>query len=365
MLDVLKSELLKVGCTNHFIEDPAFVTLLGTAYKNQQDYGTGCGYQWIRTRGEELTMGQKRYLATIVNQHSMNWTALIIDFEQHEILYAPSKRRNEYICVPDPSDGPTKKICTKSTIRRALEQEGEHQGLLRYFRKATQEEYQEQLQRMSEHIESHSKENRLAALQDKYRKKQVTRRKARERKQLERARLKNMEINLGIRSSNGKKRQKYHHDAELHDMPSLDQGDSVAQLSRPARMLKGKFKEHNRKPQGRKASHQPRKAIYHNWFSPFLFKQIEGARIAAGGPTWSTSAIVKELQKRDWDTFKALRRTTLNDWIDRSGSIPKWSERTVERIRKGNDVGHTSADQGYRIPLRVTGTGTGRVRVRV
>jgi len=87
MLDVLKSDLLANNCTNIFIEDPAFATLLEVAYENQEDYTTSKGYQWIHTRGEELASGQKQYLATIVNQHDMHWTAVVIDFEQHEILY--------------------------------------------------------------------------------------------------------------------------------------------------------------------------------------------------------------------------------------------------------------------------------------
>jgi len=90
MLDVLKSDLLTNNCTNLFIEDPAFTTLLEVAYENQEDYTTSKGYKWICTHGEELASGQKRYLATIVNQHGTHWTAVVIDFEQHQILYGDS-----------------------------------------------------------------------------------------------------------------------------------------------------------------------------------------------------------------------------------------------------------------------------------
>src|SRR6267378_7694451 len=93
----------------------------------------------------------------------------------------------------------------------------------------------------------------------------------------------------------------------------LDQGGSVAELSRPARALKKTLKEKTQKPQGRKAFRPGKLAIYHNWFTPFLFKQIDKARIVAGGPKWSTHAITKELKKDDPETFLSLNRTTIDE----------------------------------------------------
>ena len=135
-------------------------------------------------------------------------------------------------------------------------------------------------------------------------------------------------------------------DMQLREEPSLDQGGSVVELSRPAHALKKRLQEQNRKPQGQKAFRQSQKTKYHNWFTPFLFKQIENARIVAGGPKWSTSAIVKELQKHNYKTFKALSRTTINEWINRSDRIPKWSERTIERVHNGNQVGSNGGCRG-------------------
>ena len=126
----------------------------------------------------------------------------------------------------------------------------------------------------------------------------------------------------------------------------LDQGGTVAELSRPARDIVQKLKEKTRKPQGRKVKvHEHENATYHNWFTPFLFNQIENARIIAGGPKWSTRNIVNELKKKDHNTFAKLNRTTVDGWIDRTETKPKWSERTLERLKRGNDLGHSKGGQ--------------------
>lgn len=125
----------------------------------------------------------------------------------------------------------------------------------------------------------------------------------------------------------------------------LKQGGTVAELSRPARAVVQKMKEKTRKPQGRKAKVHHGDAKYHNWFTPFLFKQIDNARILAGGPQWSTRKIVRELKKKDLHTFAGLNRTTVNGWIDRTEAKPKWSERTLERLKRGNDLGHSKGGQ--------------------
>jgi hypothetical protein len=122
--------------------------------------------------------------------------------------------------------------------------------------------------------------------------------------------------------------------------PTIYLGGSVAELSRPAQVLNRNFMEKRRKPQGRKRKHKDAKAKYHNWLSPFLFTQIDMARVTSGGPKWSTRAIVHVLKKKDPKTFQGLSRTTINRWIDRTGNKPKWSERTLERVKRGNEPGH-------------------------
>jgi hypothetical protein len=76
-------------------------------------------------------------------------------------------------------------------------------------------------------------------------------------------------------------------------------------------------------PQKRGLPHinQPHDAIYHNWFSPFLWSQIVIAGKAAG---WKMSAseIHNILQQKDPTVFAKISRTTINGWIDRSGQSP-------------------------------------------
>src|SRR5882762_9324428 len=128
----------------------------------------------------------------------------------------------------------------------------------------------------------------------------------------------------------------------LKHTPALDMGGSVAELSRPAHSLNAKFKEKVRKPSGQKSKNKEKHTKYHNWLTPFLFKQIEAARITSGGPKWSTRAITRDLQKKDFGTFKGLSRTTMDGWIDRSGDKPRWSDTILERIKKGNEPGHVN-----------------------
>ena len=127
---------------------------------------------------------------------------------------------------------------------------------------------------------------------------------------------------------------------KLEDPPLLDLGGAIPTLSRPANAIIKKRKEKQKKPQGRKQTKEASALKYHNWLTPFLFQQIERARIVAGGPYWSTRAVVRELKKRDLETFKGLNRTTVDEWIDCSGSVPRWSDKTLERIKNGNEPGH-------------------------
>lgn len=125
---------------------------------------------------------------------------------------------------------------------------------------------------------------------------------------------------------------------DLKHQPKLNQGESIAELSRPAKAVIKRYKDKNRKAQGRKQVIPKKRTAYVNWFSPFLFQQIEAARVKAGGPQWSTRAIERELKKSDPEVFAKFSRTTIDKWIDRSGDHPQWSDKTLMRIQKGNDL---------------------------
>lgn len=94
MLDILKQDLAATNCVDKvFIENTAFLTLLTVASQNQQEYNSSQAYKWIRNRGKDLASGQKHYLATIVNQDNVHWTALILDFKTEAILFGDSYRK--------------------------------------------------------------------------------------------------------------------------------------------------------------------------------------------------------------------------------------------------------------------------------
>lgn len=87
MLSALKDDLRAAGKEDSFIENTSFMLLLGNAYKDQQKYTTERCYEWLRHRGDELAIGEKRYLSTIANQDGVHWVAIILDFDQQRILY--------------------------------------------------------------------------------------------------------------------------------------------------------------------------------------------------------------------------------------------------------------------------------------
>jgi hypothetical protein len=97
---------------------------------------------------------------------------------------------------------PTKKART-SSIRAALEDVGPPQGLLRYFRKATERECQEQNARETFDIQARQDDIEQDSKQLERIKKRKHRERATERKRASRARRKNWEIEAGIRNPNG------------------------------------------------------------------------------------------------------------------------------------------------------------------
>ena len=114
---------------------------------------------------------------------------------------------------------------------------------------------------------------------------------------------------------------------------------NIPELTHPARELTEKMRAVKCKAQGRKRINEPRPAKYHNWLTSFCWMQIS---IVAKQVGWqmSASAIEEGLKKRDPITFVKIRRTTINGWIDRSGSMPQWKESILRRVEAGNSPGH-------------------------
>ncbi|KAF8193422.1 hypothetical protein BJ912DRAFT_241100 [Pholiota molesta] len=218
----------------------------------------------------------------------------------------------------------------------------EPQGLFRYFKKGTIEQFRQDLDRQDERMKQYRENDLHRAEKFALKKAADEREAARLRKEKSRAKKREEEVAAGLRDSNGKKRR--FSEMELADIPSPLENTSIAELSRPARALKEKFKAAVQKPQGRQRTNLPRPAKYHNWFSPFLWSQIEKAKKHAG---WDmkASAIVAAAKKIDPVVFKGLSRTTVEGWIDRSGKVPRWTENVLRRIQQGNNPGHNKGGQ--------------------
>lgn len=79
-----------------------------------------------------------------------------------------------------------------------------------------------------------------------------------------------------------------------------------------------------------------------NWLNPGTFRRIKLATLAVGGPNMSTRAIVQELQRQDNKLFSKLSPATVEGWIDRSGSVTRWSDKVLARAKHGNNPGHSN-----------------------
>jgi hypothetical protein len=134
---------------------------------------------------------------------------------------------------------------------------------------------------------------------------------------------------------------------ELEDYtdPSLKKiKGNIAELTRPARGLKGKIHAENQKPQGRKKKNKPRAAKYNNWLTPFCWTQIVIAAKQVGRSMGATD-IATRLKKRDPVTFGRISRNTIESWIDRSSGNPRWKDSVLRQVEDGNSPGH---DKGGR-----------------
>jgi hypothetical protein len=112
---------------------------------------------------------------------------------------------------------------------------------------------------------------------------------------------------------------------------------SVPENSQPCRQYKEDTRK-LKKPVGRKRKHEQKVAKCTNWFSPFLWRQIEIAAKRAGRP-WSPSAIAKEARKIDPKVFASLTEQVVGRWIDpiaKAEGTSKWKDSVLTQVAKGN-----------------------------
>jgi hypothetical protein len=93
----------------------------------------------------------------------------------------------------------------------------------------------------------------------------------------------------------------------LEDAPMKCQKHSVVELSQPNQAQKEPTHEERKKGQkiGCPHVHQVEDAVYHNWFSPFLWTQILAAGVEVGWEM-SASAIINCFQKKDPTIFAKI-----------------------------------------------------------
>jgi hypothetical protein len=231
------------------------------------------------------------------------------------------------------------KIKVESSLHLALK--SKKAPLLAFFKQCTHEEYEMNLARERERQENSSRgqeemEKTLAKTKLD-RKRELTRLRQRRRREA----IRNTEISQGIRSPRGRKRKIRSMDeaSDHNGGPAKKPKNTVAEQTRPARLLISEDRNARRKPQGRKKKKERKQATYHNWFTPLSWSIIQQAAKAAGWEMSSTS-IVKLCQARAPEIFAGLTRETVKCWIDRSGERPRWSDATLRRIEAGNKPGH-------------------------
>ena len=68
----------------------------------------------------------------------------------------------------------------------------------------------------------------------------------------------------------------------------------------------------------------------------------------------SSSEIRNQLQSKDLVVFAGISQTTINSWIDRSGSRARWSDTALKLAEKGNHQRHPNGGhRGVLVSLQI------------
>lgn len=125
----------------------------------------------------------------------------------------------------------------------------------------------------------------------------------------------------------------------------------VAEASRPRRDYKEDSRKRN-KPCGRKRLHDPTKSKLTNWFSPFLWSQIETAAQQAGTP-WSPREITRRAKLLN-KVFDKLTEQVVGRWIDpeaKKEGISQWKDSVLAHVERGNAPGGGNTRVGILVRL--------------
>lgn len=281
----------------------------------------------------------------------------------------PSKPRIGILAKP--------RVSVTSAARRALEGAASAPtGLLKFWKKATEEDIQRQRAHADEYFNNLQDTLDDANAKIAAHRQAEAREKAAERKRRSRAKKREAEIEAGMRSPGGRKlKRELESDDEVsseqpekhyQNLPSLKpqaindvliserttkrRRSDVAENSRPERVTLERLRMEKRKPQGRKRKTEKTSAAYVNWHGAFLWDPIDDARRIVG---WNATDIVNYLRRTRGGVYEYLSRTTVNGWIvtDSNGS-KGWSQSCLTMNEHGNHPGETN--QGGRRGILVS-----------
>ena len=204
------------------------------------------------------------------------------------------------------------------------------QKMTSIWRKATEEEKVNHNHRTFQHLREESELRAAEMAQAAYRCKARLKKRNKESQQRLRDRKRAKKVADGWEPGKHSKRRAFQLE-ETDNMPS------VAEDSRPRRQYKEDTRK-LRKPAGRKRKHEQSISSRTNWFSPFLWRQIEIAAKRAGHP-WSPSSIAREARKIDPKVFGTLTEQVVGRWIDpvaKAEGTSKWKDSVLVQVAKGN-----------------------------
>ncbi|KAG8725022.1 hypothetical protein FRC09_009922 [Ceratobasidium sp. 395] len=162
----------------------------------------------------------------------------------------------------------------------------------------------------------------------------------RERKRVQRTLRRAMQIETGLRSSDGRLKKKLSHPRQkVLPGPSSSPPPhrlSIATVSRPHRAYKDRGRKlqlgHDDDSAQTQVSNSPARI---NWSHPLLWGPINNAVVAEGFP-WSPIAIVRRLQRQDPVAYADLAPQRISDWRDPNYKEEfRWKESRLQAAAHG------------------------------
>ncbi len=119
--------------------------------------------------------------------------------------------------------------------------------------------------------------------------------------------------------------------------------NQLPELSQPPHKHAQQLQDKEHKPQGWKQKQEDKPAAYTNWHTPLIWAEIvQAANSLSVGWKMSATVIQNVLHQLTNKDLAKISQTTIEGWIDCSGSRPKWSEKALTMAEKENHQGHSN-----------------------